>query len=135
MLKLADIWDHRRTCQLYQQVLEQPDLATQVAIVEQFLCERMLSGQWKENTSIAEAIRLINQSKGNITVLDLANSLGISTRGLEKKILQTVGISPKAYCNVIRFNHAFRQLALCKKHVLDVVLDAGYYDQSHFYNT
>lgn len=131
VLKLEDIW-RKEIRQLYQQVIDQPDSASQIAIIEQFLCERIISRQWKENASIAEATHLINRCNGNIAIPDLANALRISTRGLERRFLQAVGISPKACCKVMQFNHAFRQLTLYKKHVLDVVSETGYYDQPHF---
>ncbi len=131
VLKLEDLWCQEAQ-QLYQQVIDQPDLARQLAIVEHFLCQRILSRQWKENQVVDEAIALINQTHGNIAIPNLANALRISPRSLERRFLQAVGISPKAYSKVIQFNHAFRQLALYKKHVLDVVAETGYYDQSHF---
>lgn len=133
VLSLEDIWCDKASI-FYQQVIDEPDPAKQLSLVEGFLCKRIIAKEWKENATIAEATNLINLSRGNISVKELAASSRISTRSLERKFIEAVGISPKAYCKVMQFNYAFRQLALSHKHVLDVVSEAGYYDQPHFIN-
>ncbi|WP_377489084.1 helix-turn-helix domain-containing protein [Pontibacter toksunensis] len=133
VLSLEDIWSNKASV-LYQQVVNEPDPAKQLSLVEGFLCERITAREWKENATIAEATNLINMSRGNVSIKELAASSRISTRSLERKFLEAVGISPKAYCKIMQFNYAFKQLALSNKHVLDVVSEAGYYDQPHFIN-
>ncbi|GAA4443189.1 hypothetical protein GCM10023188_43750 [Pontibacter saemangeumensis] len=133
VLSLEDIWGSKASI-LYQQVIEEPDPAKQLSLVEGFLCKRIIAKEWRESHSIAEANSLIKLSKGNISIKELATTLRISTRSLERKFIEAVGISPKAYCKIIKFNHAFKQLAIYQKDVLDVVHETGYYDQSHFIN-
>ncbi|CAN5218172.1 hypothetical protein BH23BAC2_BH23BAC2_03370 [soil metagenome] len=133
VLKLEDIWSGKASA-LYQQVIHEPDPVKRLEIIERFLCERIVSDEWKDNKSIDQAIFLIHQSKGNISVKQLAGSLRISTRSLERRFLQAVGISPKSFCKIIQFNNAFKLLARSNKQILDVVSEAGYYDQPHFTN-
>lgn len=118
--------------ELAEQAAYKSDPASQIALIEQFLCQRIISKQWKENAMISEAIHLIRQSNGNLGISALADTLRVSSRTLQRKFLQAVGISPKAYGNITRFNYAFKQCMLYKKHILDVVSEAGYYDQPHF---
>lgn len=133
VLRLEDVWCNK-ALQIYQEVVNESDPIRQLAMVEYFLCQRILSKEWRENQTIDEATKMINQSNGNICISKLASQLRISTRSLERRFLQSVGVSPKAYSKVMQFNYAFRQLALCNKHILDVVSDAGYYDQPHLIN-
>ncbi|MEK6478799.1 helix-turn-helix domain-containing protein [Catalinimonas sp. 4WD22] len=129
--QLEDTWSTKASL-LYRQVIEETDPAKQFALIERFLCQRIISKDWKENAMIAEAIYLLRQSNGNLDIPSLADSLRVSPRTLQRRFLQAVGISPKVYGNIIRFNYAFKQCMLYKKHVLDVVSEAGYYDQPHF---
>ncbi|WP_162056148.1 helix-turn-helix transcriptional regulator [Pontibacter pamirensis] len=131
VLPLEDVWCNKASM-LYRQVTHEPDPAKRLSLVEEFLCKRIIAKEWQDNDCISEATSLICLSKGSISVRELATSLRISTRSLERKFLEAVGISPKAYCKVKQFNYAFRQLALSNKHVLDVVSEVGYYDQPHF---
>ncbi|AHM58796.1 AraC family transcriptional regulator [Flammeovirgaceae bacterium 311] len=133
VLALKDVWSNKASL-LYHQVINEPNTVRQIQIVEEFLCKRILAKEWQYNPTVAEATYTINLSKGNISVQGLASKLGISTRSLERKFLEAVGTSPKAFCKIMQFNNAFRQLTLPHKQILDVVSDAGYYDQPHFIN-
>ncbi len=131
ILPLEDIWGNS-ALQLYQHVVDEPDPFKQIAMVEQFLCERITSQTWKKNQSIDEAISIIKHLNGNVPVKILSEQLRMSPRTLERNFFIALGISPKSYCKVMQFNHAFKQIVLHKKSVLDVVTDGGYYDQAHF---
>lgn len=133
VLPLEDVWCNKASL-LYQEVIHESDPAKRLSLVEEFLCKKIVAKEWKDNACICEATGLINSSRGSISVKELATSLRTSTRSLERRFLEAVGISPKAYCKVMQFNYAFRQLALSNKHILDVVTAAGYYDQPHFIN-
>lgn len=132
-LRLEDIWSTEAN-RLYEQVINVPDPADQISIMEKFLCGRILSRQRYQSESIAHATLLISQSRGNISIKKVASSIGISKRSLERQFLQMVGISPKSYCKIKQFNDAFRQLALTDNNIIDIAYEAGYYDQPHFIN-
>ncbi|MEK6478801.1 helix-turn-helix transcriptional regulator [Catalinimonas sp. 4WD22] len=127
---LEDFWG-KDVESLCQQLEEQTNPASQLNMVEHFLSKKMMSCQMKVNSTIDEAIFLIRISKGNISMSDLSAKLRVSSRTIQRKFLEAVGISPKAYCNVIRFNNAFSQLITYQKNIQDIVSEAGYYDQSH----
>ena len=133
VLPLEDLWCSKASL-LYQEVIHEPDPAKRLSLVEEFLCKKMVAKDWNNNDCISEAIKLVNLSRGRVSVKELATSLRISSRSLERRFLETVGISPKAYCKVVQFNNAFKQLGFSRKHILDVDSEAGYYDQPHFIN-
>jgi AraC-like DNA-binding protein len=133
ILWLEDVWCNEAS-HLYQQVINAPDPPARLALVEDFLCRRILSARWRSSPVIDYATELIGRSNGTMPISAVAGTLGISIRSLERKFSEAVGISPKAYSKVMQFNHAFRQLTLCQKHILDIVAEGGYYDQSHFVN-
>jgi AraC-like DNA-binding protein len=77
----------------------------------------------------------IVEQGGQIRVDDLAFQAGLSSRQLRRLFLDTVGLSPKHFCRVIRFRNSLSRLS--ERGGADsvrVALDCGYYDQAHFIN-
>ena len=50
-----------------------------------------------------EALNLINESDGNISVLEIEEKLNVSRKTLERQFQEKIGLSPKVYCQVYRF--------------------------------
>lgn len=78
------------------------------------------------------AMDLIFTSNGRIAVSDLARIAGINERRLERLFKKQVGLSPKYYGRIIRFNYIFQLVRLGEVPWNEIVYRAGYYDQSHF---
>ncbi len=79
---------------------------------------------------VSHAIGKVIQSKGSITVPDLAREVNMSPRRLQQLFKLQVGLSPKRYSKVVRMQHYTFEL-LIDTH-LDKLVPDGYYDQSHF---
>ena len=66
-------------------------------------------------------------------VEDLASSVRISRRHLERTFKSAMGLPPKAFQRLARFQHTVRDLLFAPaRGGLDAALAHGYYDQSHF---
>jgi AraC-like DNA-binding protein len=79
------------------------------------------------------ALSQIVQSKGNLPLRDLQKKLKLSERGFQRKFNQHVGISPKLFSRVCRFQAALHQLKNNDyANLSDLAFDNGYADQSHF---
>ena len=103
-----------------------------VATLEEFII-----GHVKENSeldsTVNNALHIIYARKGNIKASELAGQLQISHRQLSRKFNMWVGIGPKAFCKIIRFQNILKVLpGASAKDFLSIALDSGYYDQSHF---
>lgn len=73
------------------------------------------------------------ESKGQIDIAELIQPCYMSRRKFERKFLEEVGVSPKAYAKIRRFSYICSIIAGKKKTKLkDVLFEGGYYDQSHF---
>jgi AraC-like DNA-binding protein len=70
-----------------------------------------------------------------LTVSQCARSLGLSERRLSQVFREEVGMAPKTWCRIGRFQAAVRALH-CGVDVpwAELALRCGYYDQSHFAN-
>ncbi|MES2279325.1 MAG: helix-turn-helix domain-containing protein [Bacteroidota bacterium] len=78
------------------------------------------------------AVNHIFERNGMVTVKELTDIAGVGERQLERLFKRYVGLSPKFYARVIRFNYIFEIIKNKSLPWADVVYQAGYYDQSHF---
>jgi AraC-like DNA-binding protein len=94
-----------------------------------------LQAQKKVHCNIDGAIELIEQNKGNISLRELMQATYTSKRTLERHFLEQVGLLPKTFSRLVRFNEVIRfiesNLNIKWRQLADVF---GYYDQSHFIN-
>jgi AraC-like DNA-binding protein len=84
-----------------------------------------------------EALQIIYQQKGCISVRELCHQLKINERYLQREFRDKVGVSPLTYLKIIRFNNVFTMLSLSeeKQHVEPLAMLFMYYDVSHFNKT
>jgi AraC-like DNA-binding protein len=81
----------------------------------------------------AKVLEMISARGGMITVAQLADLAGWSPRHLGRMVHESVGVAPKTFCRIMRFKSALRALRRRPKPtLLQVALEAGYYDQAHF---
>ena len=82
---------------------------------------------------LLKALKLIEQSHGNMTVLDLVNSVEVHPKKLERLFVQYLGVSVKKFSKIIRFGKMHRVLSEDgMENLVQEVLDKGYFDQAHF---
>ncbi|MEJ0055555.1 MAG: helix-turn-helix domain-containing protein [Bacteroidota bacterium] len=102
-----------------------------VEILENFLLSRL--SEAKSHLSIVdEAVEFIDINQGCSTVDEVATYLKVSRRYLEKKFLETVGVSPKFYARIKRFGILSNRISHSEK--IDwqqIVFEHGFHDQSH----
>ena len=77
-------------------------------------------------------LRDVFESNGTITVQELCAVGGKNERQLQRLFKKYIGISPKYYIRIIRFNYIFQLLKEGMVNWTEVVFRSGYYDQSHF---
>ena len=78
----------------------------------------------------------IHSSNGKLSISELSKRNHISVRQLERKFKSQIGISPKEYSNIIRFQNALNIIknSCEKRSLLDIAFECGYYDHSHLNN-
>jgi AraC-like DNA-binding protein len=80
------------------------------------------------------AISLIDARDGLIKVGEIAESLNVSIRTLERKFNDFLGFSPKMFVRLVRFQKVMEALQSKSTtgSLSDIVYKFGYFDQSHF---
>jgi len=70
---------------------------------------------------------------GNVSVRELAETEGISTRQLNRKFDQWIGMGPKRFSEIVRFQAVLRDI---RQHPgtdgMTIALAQGFFDQAHF---
>jgi AraC-like DNA-binding protein len=78
------------------------------------------------------AVERVVASEGRVSVDGLSRDLGVSARHLERKFRERVGLGPKRFAKVLRFQSVFRTAFLDEPPWAELALECGYYDQAHF---
>jgi AraC-like DNA-binding protein len=73
----------------------------------------------------------IQQHRGAVSIGALREQTGYSKTRLAAAFRQQVGVTPKQYARVIRFNQALKKIHSGAASLSDIALDTGYYDQPH----
>jgi AraC-like DNA-binding protein len=101
-------------------------------VVQQFLLDRLNEFQ-KNDTSLDDAIKLIRNSKGQLSIEEACSKSGYSKKQLERKFLASVGTTPKIFSRISRFLNICQHLEDQKnKSLTELTHECGYYDQAHF---
>jgi AraC-like DNA-binding protein len=100
-----------------------------LALVEAILAERLGSGP-RLSPEVVWAWKAL-QAKPTAHVADLATAIGWSRTRLASRFTEQVGISPKRFGRVVRFEAARRLLVLGSFSLAEVAYRSGYYDQAH----
>jgi AraC-like DNA-binding protein len=93
----------------------------------------LIKGDIRRSELVDHALDLF-RSKA-VTVSQCAKSVGVSERRLSQVFREEVGMAPKTWCRIGRFQAAVRALhSGVDVPWADLALRCGYYDQSHFAN-
>lgn len=106
----------------------------QVAVAEAALAERFVEKN-RVDPWLRNAVNLISTESGIKPVGVIAKEIGISERGLERRFRQSVGLTPKMFSRIVRFQRVLKSLeTAAEPDIIDTALSFGYYDQSHLIN-
>jgi len=117
--------------ELQEQISNAETVDNKLALLQQFLLKKLLL---KAEDAIFEyCIDKITATKGKITVKELEKKTGYSSRWLNIKFTEQLGISPKSLSSIIRFKQYYNAVANNKEtEFLKNDLYDYYYDQAHF---
>lgn len=116
---------------LQTQLLEEHSVDRRFALLEQFLRDRLTVPHRRD--PITHALRRLTASPDVERTSELAAELGLSQKHFISLFRSRVGLTPKKFCRVRRFQKALHEIEA--NHSLDwagLAVATGYYDQSHF---
>lgn len=102
-------------------------------LVNQWL-EMQLQKKKKLNVDhVRHACMLIETNRGDISIEQLAKEVWLSKRALEYQFQERVGLSPKLYSRITRFNTLLAGIDRRRgANWQDIIAEYNYFDQAHF---
>ncbi len=118
--------------QLLDQLAECKTFPTRVEVVERFLRGLASRRSVLREDLGRSAASYIFKANGAVRMIDVATCYGISVRHLERRVRDAVGIAPKTYARVARFQTALdAKLLTPARSWISIAHDLGYHDQMH----
>ena len=112
-------------------IAEQKKPDDKIRLLQSYLISQFAKTQ--PDTVFDFCVQQIRKTNGGISIKQLEKSTGYSSRWLNMKFEERIGMSPKSLCAVIRFQTIYRALLL---HPQSIHQNKSYYnlyyDQSHF---
>jgi AraC-like DNA-binding protein len=116
--------------QLEQRLSDCGSFSERARIADESLLRRSLAAGCADSVSAAASGVLFNS--GQVRISGLARSAGLSMRQFERRFVQQVGLPPKLYARIARFEAALESKAKSiARSWTAVAHDFGYHDQMH----
>ena len=132
----VDLMTASQGFQLSEQLLNTASTDDRIKILSSYLFSQIRKNNRQQDETIQFALSLILRSKGNITIKELQKNTQLSERSFERRFKQTIGISPKLFSRICRFQASLKQLRKNNYSKLsDIAFENEYADQSHFIRT
>lgn len=128
---LESLWG-AKTLELRDQLLEAKAPETRFRVLERELLARV-ERPLSHHPAIAFALREFQSAPHTLAVKEASERTGLSQRRFIQLFRDEVGITPKLFCRIQRFQKAIRLLGSGRRvEWADVALGCGYFDHAHF---
>ena len=104
-----------------------------LSLIDRLLVARRAACAPRTDLGMLRVANAIRRSGGRASVVELARSVGVGRRQLERRFRASVGLSPKQMGRVVRFQRAIDLLLEAPATPLaSIAVRCGYFDQAHF---
>lgn len=130
-MSLDTLWG-TKAVEMREQLLEAETPADKFKIVERYLIQRMIHSTTR-HSAVVFALRKFQTSSHEWKIADVTEEIGLSSRRFIQVFKEEVGLTPKQFCRIQRFQNVLR-LIEGEEQVdwTEIALTCGYYDQAHF---
>lgn len=108
---------------------------TRSDMVRMLECFFLVRLAWERtlHPAIPFALDLFETGKGRRSILEVTAQLGMSPKRFIQLFEEAVGLTPKVFCRLLRFQETLAQIEEGQRTSwADLALDCGYFDQAHF---
>lgn len=117
-----------RESELYEQLSAAMTFQDKINAFERAMFRRSVR---EVDAGVAASVRSLRATAGTLAISSCAAELGWSTRRLERAFNEYVGLTPKTFARIVRFQSFIAAAAENRLPMLDSALAAGYFDQAH----
>ncbi|MBN1500346.1 MAG: AraC family transcriptional regulator [Spirochaetes bacterium] len=117
---------------LYTQISENKNVEKKIQYVENFLIS-CLKPEKRPNFDLIEKMFLmIDDYNGLLNIDTLRKEFDVNFKFIERLFMEFLGITPKAFLKIIRFQSAICRYSYNKTDLTTLAYNSGYFDQAHF---
>lgn len=129
-ISITEIWNAEGR-ELEDRMMSADSNEQRIRVIEAFLLKRSLQGS--SGDLVDRSVALIHQQHGIINIDALSSKLNVGRRHLERQFIAAVGLNPKQYARITRFQYIL-SLADQKRYnsLTDLAYAGDFYDQAHF---
>src|SRR5579863_4248044 len=129
---LDAFWGRNTATRVRDQLLEAPTPQAKAQVLERQLFS-IARGRSDRHPAVAFALNEFQSTPEVQRISAVTDQIGISARHFIDIFRDEVGLTPKLFCRVRRFQKALSQISRgAQIHWPNVALEAGYFDQAHF---
>jgi AraC-like DNA-binding protein len=132
---LSDLWGRRAASDLREQLLGARSPRAKFKILERTFLGRIDSLLEPTHSAVSFAVENFRH-RPQRPISSVTDQIGLSDRRFIQLFSQQVGLTPKLFCRVQRFQQVLRNITtLAAGSVIDwpqIALTCGYFDQAHF---
>lgn len=108
-------------------------LEQRLSVLERYMKENLLMECSGSLQAVEQAARLMRDEHVSSSPGDIARMVGMSERNLQRYFLFYIGVTPKSFMRIARFNSVTRLIEQQETFKWqDILLATGYYDAAHF---
>jgi AraC-like DNA-binding protein len=116
---------------LGERVHDSGDWHARFRVLDELLLRRLTDGQ-RPDAGVWWAWRRLEKSHGRAAIGALAAELGWSRKRIVARFREQIGLAPKTYARLLRFEHALSLAQRAERPDWGrIAFQSGYYDQSH----
>jgi AraC-like DNA-binding protein len=127
---LDELWG-REIERIGEMLVTARSIGEQFLVLERFLLSKLGHARFS-HPAVGVAVRKFEAGEDIPWVSDLSNELGMSQRHFIKIFKEQVGLTPKLFCRLRRFNGALERLKRGESRWDRILFDFHYFDQAHF---
>lgn len=118
--------------ELYERVVAVGSLKQAVSIIDNFLCIKARNKKKQNKPCILMSLSVLKEKAGMVNVKMLQRTTNTSPKTLERSFKTEIGMTPKMYQRLLRFNQAKSYIEEngCTEW-WEIVVRFGFYDHSH----
>jgi AraC-like DNA-binding protein len=119
--------------ELYEKLNEKSSVPDKLQLLNLFFNTIAAKRKCRNDDVIQASINSIVKSKGLVSSIQLIKLTGYTERQIERKFIESIGIPPKRFSNIIKLHHFLKHLKNQSNHtsLTAMAYEAGYSDQSH----
>jgi AraC-like DNA-binding protein len=130
-IPLESVWGRRRAARLREQMLAAATPDARLAALEQAMADAWMPDA--VDSAVGFALHALARRPQVGGIAAVADKIGLSPKRLVERFKTAVGVAPKRYCRILRFQRALACAERGRR--VDwtrIAVDCGYFDQAHF---